>query len=104
MNVIADERKFVIKRKMLQILYEESGQNKKAIREFLLGMIASSGVSDTQPEEARRALDALAGDGYATHDYDELNGIVWRITDSGLSAAANIDKTKPEKSNVESAP
>ena len=90
MNVIANERMFSLKRKMLQILHEESGQSKKAIREYLLGMIAASNFSDTQPEEARRALDALAGDGYATHDYDELHGIVWRITDNGITATANL--------------
>ncbi|HOR97071.1 MAG TPA: hypothetical protein PLZ74_01720 [Kiritimatiellia bacterium] len=94
MNVIDDEKKFDMKRKMLRLLSEESGHDKKAVREFKLSSCAASAQYELTQEEVRRSLDALAGDGYATHDYDELNGIVWRITDSGLSAVSDAGKVK----------
>lgn len=91
MNVIEDEKKFEMKRKMLRLLNEASGSEKKAVREFVLSLFSACGVQELKSEEARKVLDALAGDGYATHDYDELQGIVWRITDAGLIAAANLE-------------
>ena len=92
MNVVSDEKKFEMKRKVLGLLQEISGQDKRPVREYKLALCVSSINSDIPPEKTRQMLDALAGVGYATHDYDELHGIVWRITDEGLSAASKLQE------------
>jgi len=82
------------KKKILSILADYSGIE---VREDQVITDAQINLSpNVRPDDARQALDALKGDGFAARRVDDLRGAVWKITPEGHAAKSKLALTEED--------